>query len=112
MTPIRVIPKSVPAPCYNAVRLALLRRGEPLRFPLAGLRRIECILNRQSWRLFDGLEARRRLILEWAGFQTRGRSLHSPVPCELRLYHVHAGLIMGEALDAIELTLGRRSREG
>ena len=32
--PLRVMPKTIPATCYNRVRLALIRLGKPLRFGL------------------------------------------------------------------------------
>jgi hypothetical protein len=101
MAPIRVLPKQVPAPCWNAVRLALRRLGEPLRLDLPVLKTVACVLARDSWRLID-FSDRETLLLEWTRFDAQERGLHEPVACELRVFHVHAGLIMGEALEAIE----------
>ncbi|MCR4301853.1 MAG: hypothetical protein NUV51_09605 [Sulfuricaulis sp.] len=39
-----------------------------------------------------------RVILAWVKFVQR-HSLHEPVACVLKLYHMHAGLVMGTALD-------------
>jgi hypothetical protein len=102
MAPIRVLPKQIPPSCFNAVRLALRRRGEPLRLELPGLRAVSCVLARDSWRLVDHSGGSALLLLEWTDFRTGGRGLHEPVPSDLRVFHVQAGLIMGVALEAIE----------
>lgn len=99
--PLRTLPRELPAGCFNTVRLAQLRAGGPLRLPLPGLRRIECLLEREAWICVDGTADHLPLIA-WTAFRTAGRGLHEDVPCEQRLYHIHAGLIMGPALEAIE----------
>ncbi|MHB1914864.1 MAG: hypothetical protein ACYCPX_09415 [Acidiferrobacteraceae bacterium] len=94
--PLKTVPKSVDARCYNKVRLALLRLPHPVHVELPRLR-LEMILERDCWMarsLADGAP-----MLSWTGFDSRGRALHEAVPCELHLYHVHAGLLMGNALE-------------
>lgn len=46
-------------------------------------------------------------IMVWLDFDTHlhNQALHEPVPCQLRLYHSHAGLVMGSALDALDESL-------
>lgn len=100
-TPLRTIRRVLPASCYNTIRLAQLRVGVPLRMPVPGLRLVECILEREAWVCIDSRLDHLPLIA-WTAFRAAGRGLHEDVPCEQRLYHVHAGLIMGSALDAIE----------
>jgi hypothetical protein len=112
---LRVLPRSVPASCFNTARLAQLRIGAPLRLPLPGLRLVECILEREAWICVDSRHDHLPLIA-WTAFRAAGRGLHEDVPCEQRLYHIHAGLIMGPALDAIEraavAVLGRMGSHG
>lgn len=109
-TPLRILPRVLPASCFNTVRLAQLRTGAPLRLPVPGLRLVECILEREAWFCVDSRVDHLPLIA-WTAFRAAGRGLHEDVPCEQRLYHIHAGLIMGPALDAIEraaaVTLGK-----
>lgn len=100
-TPLRTLPRVLPAGCFNTVRLAQLRAGASLRLPVPGLRLLECILEREVWVCVDSRHDHLPLIA-WTAFRATGRGLHEDVPCEQRLYHIHAGLIMGTALDAIE----------
>ena len=109
LRPLRVIPKTIEAACYNQVRLALLRLGNPLRVPLPEHRGLEIILENHYWLCVDSaLED--QPIMAWLDFDTRrhNQALYEPVSCELRLYHTHAGLIMGSALDAMEQSLSLR----
>lgn len=99
--PLRTLPRMLPAGCFNTVRLAQLRVGAPLRLPVPGLRLVECILEREAWICVDSTADHLPLIA-WTAFRAAGRGLHEDVPCEQRLYHIHAGLIMGPALEAIE----------
>lgn len=105
VTPLRTLPKVVAAGCFNEVRLALLRLGSPLRVGLRKHTGLEFILERDRWLCVDS--PRDDLpVLEWCGFACRGRdALHEPVQCVLRLYHLHAGLIMGSVLDELEALL-------
>lgn len=100
-TPLRTLPRALPASCFNTVRLAQLRKGEPLRLQVPGLRLLECILEREAWVCVDSRLDHLPLIA-WTGFRVAGRALHEDVCREQRLYHIHAGLLMGPALDAIE----------
>ncbi len=99
--PLRVLPRLLPASCFNAVRLAQLRAGEPLCLTVPDRPQLECILEREAWICLDSTAAHLPLIV-WTAFRAAGRGLHEDVPCEQRLYHIHAGLIMGPALAAIE----------
>lgn len=106
MRPLRVMPKTIDAACYNQVRLALRRLGKPLRVELPEHRGLEIILENDAWLCVDSAR-NDQPIMAWLAFDTRkhNTALHEPVPCELRLYHMHAGLIMGSALDALEKSL-------
>lgn len=107
-TPLRTYPKHIEAACYNHVRLALRRFGAPLRLGLPRHRGLEIILEDDLWLCVDAAREDTP-VLAWFDFATRGRaSLHTPVPCRLELYHVHAGLVMGTALEALNEALRLR----
>lgn len=103
---LRVMPKTIEAACYNRVRLAMRRLGTPLRVALPGHRGLEVILENDHWLCVDSTHDDQP-VMAWLEFDTRkhNNALHEPVPCELRLYHMHAGLIMGSALDALDESL-------
>jgi len=101
--PLRSFPKRIEAECYNRARLALHRIANPLRVELPDHRGLEAVLNEDCWLVVDSLSADEP-ILAWVDFEHR-QALHEPVACVLRLYHVQAGLVMGTALDALDLVL-------
>ncbi len=109
--PLRVLPRTVKAADFNRVRLALRRLGRPLRVTLAAHRGLEIILDNQAWVCVDSLH-QDLLILAWRSFDTAERyGLHEDVRCELCLYHTHAGLIMGSALEQLGQALTQRLTE-
>ena len=101
--PLRTFPKRIEADCYNRVRLALRRISNPLRVALPGHRGLEAILYEDCWLVVDSLQSDEP-VLAWVEFARR-QALHEPVACALKLYHTHAGLVMGTALDALDATL-------
>jgi hypothetical protein len=106
--PLRIMPKTIPATCYNRVRLALIRLGKPLRLGLPRHRGLEMVLTDDAWCCVDSLSDD-QLILAWRGFASGGRdNLIEPVACELFLYHHCAGLVMGSTLDDMEHVIGAR----
>jgi hypothetical protein len=103
-----VLPKTIEATDFNRVRLALRRLGRPLRIALPEHRGLDIILDNQVWSCVDSLQ-QDRLILAWRSFDTAERQgLHESVQCELCLYHTHAGLIMGSALEQLSQALAQR----
>ena len=103
LVPLRTLPKTLDAACYNRVRLALLRLDNPLRIELSRLR-VEVLLDDTTWLCYRPYESDLPL-LAWTAFQTKNRALHEPVPCKLHLYHFHAGLLMGVTLDNLSAVL-------
>jgi len=100
--------KIIPAEDYNRVRLALRRISNPLRIELQSMRCLDITLNNQYWLVIDRCMDDRR-IMAWTDFQFTDRSaIHAPVSCMLRLYHIHAGLVMGEVLETLGSTLGEK----
>ena len=91
--------KIIAAEDYNRVRLALRRISNPLQLELTSMKCLDIILNDQYWLCFDSCMGDRP-ILAWTAFEVSGRSaLNASVACELRLYHVHGGLVMGEVME-------------
>jgi len=93
---------------YNLWRLADLRVGLPLRMALPGLRGLELVLTDVAWICVDP-QLNDMPILAWTGFSSRGRStLHAPVACELRYYHVGGSMVRAKVLDHMETLLHER----
>lgn len=106
--PVHTLRKIIQAEDYNRVRLALVRLGSPLRVPLAGMRCLEMEVDEKRWLCLDTC-ASDRPVLAWTGFESGGRSaIHEPVSCELRIFHVHGGLVMGEILESLVRSLQER----
>lgn len=106
--PIRTLPKVMQAGYYNRARLALLRLGNPLRLELHGLHGIDVIMDDYAWMAVDRNQIDLPL-LAWTDFDARRRNgLHQPVACRMHLYHFHAGLIMSDVLDNLEIAIDDR----
>lgn len=110
LPPLRTMPKRIEPACYNTLRLALRRLGSPLVVQPEGLRAVEMLLEPTRWLCIDDL-SNGLPYLEWTQFDTRERGLHEPVDCVLRLYHVHAGLLVGRSLEATCRALEQRLRQ-
>ena len=91
---------------YNCVRLALKRLGCPLRHELQRPALI-LLLDEEVWAGMAPWDEELPL-LAWTGFDTHRSGLDQPVACRLHLYHSHAGLLMGMALDALDTGLKAR----
>ena len=108
IVPLRSMDKQIEASCYNQVQLALHRLDNPLRLELPNHRGLEIHLEVEAWLCLD-VVAGELPVLRWHSFEVQDRhSLHEPIQCRLDLYHIHAGLIMGTALDALEVLLKQR----
>ena len=106
ITPLHLMEKTIDADYYNHVRLALMRIANPLRVELPGHRGLEIILHDSYWFCIDSLRDDQP-VMAWCDFDTRvhNQALHQPVTCRLCIYHLHAGLVMGSALEALDQTL-------
>lgn len=108
LEPLRVLPKTIDARCWNLARLALCRLGALVRVELSGLRGLEAIVEDRCWVCVETFHADRP-VLAWTEFRNRNRSaLDEPIQCSAYLMHHHSGLIMGEALDSLEAALEHR----
>jgi len=103
--PLRILQKRIDAACYNQVRRALRRIGQPLRVSLPRHSGLEIILDEDGWLCVDAAHDDFP-VLAWHAFEVRDRrAVHEPIACRLNLYHLHAGLVMGTALDALQEAL-------
>jgi hypothetical protein len=100
---LRLLSGTVAVTRYNRVRLALKRLENPMRIELPGLRSLDFILEDQVWAIVD-----RNLndipVIAWTDFKPRA-SLHEPVHCTLRIYHLHADAIVEQALEKLDTIL-------
>jgi len=93
---------------FNTAQTALRRLGAELALSIPGLKTLDLILQHDAWIVVD-----RALydvpIAAWTNFDIERReALHTPVHCQLRLYHVNAGIIIKRVLAAMEQILGER----
>lgn len=97
---------NIQAEHFNLVQIALKRLGNPIRFAIPKLRTLDFYIENNAWAVID-----RALndipIIAWMDFATHSReSLHAPIKCEQRSYHIHANLIIDKAFEAMHLILG------
>lgn len=93
---------------YNHVQVALNRLGESLRMTLPKMKTLDLILQRDAWiivdRAFNDLP-----VAAWTNFdKERREGLHSPVHCQIRLFHANAGMLLKRVLEAMEMLLGEQ----
>jgi len=96
---------------YNEVQTALKRFGKQIRFPVPKLKHLDLILQKNAWIVVD-----RALsdfpVLAWADFELENRqSLQDEVPCEVRIFHYAASMILRRTLEAMDLVLGEKLAE-
>lgn len=110
--PLRVMSKSIAADDFNRIRLGLLRMPLPWRIPLKEFRCLHCVLDETAWVCID--ECYNNLpVLAWTKFKiARRAALDTPIECELHLFHMHAGLLMGAALEALATAVTEHCRPG
>ncbi|MCC6302460.1 MAG: hypothetical protein IT489_06640 [Gammaproteobacteria bacterium] len=98
---------------YNQVLLGLRRLKGPLRLPLAGLRGMDLLVDKEAWVCVD-----RTLydlpVIAWTDFRpTARRAIHEIVPCLLHYYHINAELIgesvLATAMKEIQKRLANRT---
>lgn len=96
---------------YNTVQTAFKRLGDEIRLSIPKLKTLDLILQRDAWVVVD-----RALhdipVAAWTNFDVERRdALHTPVHCQLRLYHANGGIIIKRVLEAMELLLGEQLSE-
>lgn len=102
---LRIMQKQIAATDYNSIRLGLLHNPLPWRLPLKQIRCMCCLLDKHAWVAIDECQ-NDQPILAWTNFKLAERNaLDAPVECELHLFHMHAGLIMGKVLDTLQETV-------
>ena len=100
-------PGNVDANYFNQAKTTLKRVREQIRFKIPTLNHLDLIVQEDAWIVVDRV-LNDIPIVAWTDFQTEGRdSLHEPIPCEIRLYHFAARMILKTTLDAMEAILGQ-----
>ena len=104
-------PDNVDAHYFNVAQTALKRIGEQIRFKIPTLNHLDLILQEDAWIVVDRV-LNDMPVVAWTDFQTQGRdNLHEAVPCEVRLYHFAARMILKTTLDAMENILAHSLAE-
>lgn len=103
---LKSLASTVAAARYNRVRLALKRLENPLRIELPGLRSMDFILENQVWAIVDR-NHNDIPVVAWTDFEARA-TLHQPVHCIMRTYHLHADAIIDQALQKLDDILSAR----
>jgi len=93
---------------YNLVQVALKRLGSPLLFALPKLRNLDLYLEKDVWIVVDK-SLNNIPIMAWIDFETSERaSLHEDIPCTLKIYHSHAGILIKKIMEAMTLLIGEQ----
>lgn len=94
---------------YNLVQVALKRLGTPLRFVLPKRQSpLDLHLEKEAWIVVD-TSLSDIPVMAWVDFDTIGRSsLHKDIPCTLKIYHSHAGLLIEPIMETMTLLIGER----
>ena len=105
-------PDQVAALHYNIVQRALKRMPPGIRLQLPGLKTLDLILQADAWiivdRAFNDLP-----VAAWVDIKPEeDRGLHEPVPCQLRYFHGHAGMIIKRVLELMDELLEDRLNDG
>lgn len=93
--------RKVEAAYYNHVQTALKKLGIPeIRFRL--MKHLDLIVQKDAWIVVD-----RALndipVVGWMNFDVAHRqSLHEPVVCEIRFWHVAATMILKQTLEILD----------
>ena len=106
---LKSLPGSIAAARFNRVRLALTRLENPMRIELPGLRSMDFILENQVWAIVDR-NHNDIPIVAWTDFEPR-TTLYQPVPCTIRIYHLHADAIIDQALQKLDTILETRLKQ-
>jgi hypothetical protein len=81
-------PDRVEGRLSNLWRFSALRKELPLRLGLPGMREMALLLT-DAVGVYADPQLNDLPMIAWTGFHAHGRtSLHAPVACELRYYHV------------------------
>lgn len=90
---------------YNTVQTALNRLGKETRLALPQSNTLDMILQREAWIVVDRALSDAP-IAAWTNFDVERRdALHTPVHCQLRLFHASGGMIIKRVMETMDLLL-------
>ena len=99
--PLRIFPQLMEASLYNTIRLGILRIANPLILTLDKQPNIKCYLHSNKWIFVDTILHEFPLVV-WRDFDLKNRGIHEPVHCNVHVYHMMAGRLMGTGLYAVQ----------
>ena len=77
----------------------MIRLGNPLRFPVKGLKALELVLDNEAWVCVDS-SLNDIPVLAWTEFEASHRnSLVDPIACQYYTYHAHADKIFDTVVE-------------
>lgn len=95
-------PDSIEAKYFNVAQTALKRSQDPIRFRIPTLNHLDLLVQEDAWIIVDRV-LNDIPIVAWTNFQKDGRNnLHEPIPCEIRLYHFAARMVLNTTLNAMQ----------
>ncbi len=108
--PLAVRPgRKVEAVYYNHVQTALKKLGPEVRFRL--MKHLDLIVQKDAWIVVDRV-LNDLPIVGWMHFDVAHReSLHEPVNCEIRFWHVAATMILKQTLEILDQMLDQELAE-
>ena len=102
---------SIDARYFNVAQTALKRSKEPIRFKIPTLNHLDLLVQQDAWIIVDRV-LYDMPIVAWTDFEIDDRdSLHEPIPCQVRLYHFAARMVLNTTLKAMQDILGHLIKE-
>jgi len=92
---------------FNHVTIALKHlHTDELRYRIPELWHLDLILQHDAWIIVDSA-LNDAPVAAWVDFSSEHReNLHEEVACRINFYHIHAPVVMGRTLEAMEMMLG------
>ena len=102
---------TIDAQYFNVAQTALKRSKEPIRFKIPTLNHLDLLVQQDAWIIVDRV-LYDMPIVAWTDFELDDRdNLHEPIPCEVRLFHFAARMVLNTTLKAMQDILGNLIKE-
>ena len=102
---------TIDAQYFNVAQTALKRSKEPIRFKIPTLNHLDLLVQQDAWIIVDRV-LHDMPIVAWTDFELDDRdNLHEPIPCQVRLYHFAARMVLNTTLKAMQNILGHLIKE-
>ena len=102
---------TIDAQYFNVAQTALKRSKEPIRFKIPTLNHLDLLVQQDAWIIVDRVLYDMPFVA-WTDFEIDERdNLHKPIPCQVRLYHFAARMVLNTTLKAMQDILGHLIKE-